>query len=300
MHTTASRGTRIEYDSVIGPKQAIDILSKSGVNAAVVTDHDTTRAYDLMKSYGKSKGVYVIRGIEITSSEGHILGLGVEEGIDKKLNGAQNRLTALETADLIRDFCGEVYIPHPFDIEKKGVGMKILEIDGMVEVFNPMNIFGFENALADKVASKLGKPKVVGADAHMQSSLNMCLTCVDSELNEDSILRSLKKGRVKFENCKYMHLMDFKELVLSRMQFSYQDIMQKINDGWDIDSWYMNYANNCAMKKIEKGMLKLGVRKPDAGIWDSMTQIAYVVAMKYAKRVKKEYSKSMRAERLFL
>ncbi len=290
MHTTASRGTRIEYDSVISPKQAIDVLSKNGVNAAIVTDHNTTRAFDFMKEYGKSKGVYVIRGIEVDSSDGHILGLGVAEGIAERLNSPTKRLTALETSDIIRDFCGEIYIPHPFDIAKKGVGMKIFEIDGMIEVFNPMNIFGFENALANKVASKLGKTKVVGADAHMQSSLNTCLTCVDSELNEDSILRNLKKGQVKFENCKYMHLTDFKELVLSRMQFSYKNTLQKINDGWNVDSWYMKYANNCAVKKIEKRMLELGVRKPDARIWGYITKMAYVVAMKYAKRVKKEYT----------
>ena len=52
VHTTASRGTRIKYDSTITPAEAIEILYKRGVDAVAVTDHNTTRAYDLMRRIG--------------------------------------------------------------------------------------------------------------------------------------------------------------------------------------------------------------------------------------------------------
>jgi len=113
MHTTESRGTRIKYDSVIRPKEAVNILSKSGVDAFVVTDHNTTRAYNKMRDYAKTKSLIAINGIEIDTTDGHVIGLGVDEGIDLKLtNGKKN---VFEICDLIRDYNGEVYIPHPFD-----------------------------------------------------------------------------------------------------------------------------------------------------------------------------------------
>ena len=167
MHTTVSRGTRIEYDSIITPMTAINTLVRSGVDAVAVTDHNTTRAYNQMNRIGERKGVYVIRGIEIDTVGGHIIGLGVEDGIDHNIKRRGKGLTALEAADLIRDFNGEVYIPHPFDIQKKGLGTKIPEVDGIVEVFKPMNIFRFENELAHIVASELERPKAVGSDAHI-------------------------------------------------------------------------------------------------------------------------------------
>jgi len=294
MHTTASKGTRIEYDSVISPEQAIDVLSKNEVDVAVVTDHNTTMAYKQMKSLGKRKNVNIIRGIEISSSDGHIIGLGVQEGIDEKLGEGRKRLSAPEAVDLIKAFCGEVYIPHPFDVQRKGLGMKIFEIDGIIEVFNPMNIFGFENELADMVASKLGRPKAVGADAHIQDRLNTCITCIDAEPNEDSVLRTIKNGSVRFENCRYMSLREFKELILRRMRFSYQYILQKIAYGWEVDRWYMKYANGWLMRQVEREVLKLGVRIPNSYIWDSASILAYVIASMYAKRVKHFYKLCMK------
>jgi len=288
MHTTSSRGSRIEYDSVISPKQAIIVLSKSGVDVAAVTDHNTTRAYNHMREIGKRKGVYVVRGIEMDTLDGHIIGLGCGEGIDRRIKGGRKRLTAPEAADLIRDFNGEVYIPHPFDIQRKGLRTKISEIEGIVEVFNPMNIFGFENELALEAATKLKRPKAVGSDAHTPTLLGSCITCIDSELNEASILSSLRKGKATFENCRYISLKEMKDWVLRRMYLSYHSIVYKTDHGWgEEDAGYMKAADSRLMRKLEKVTLELGVRRPNSHVWDFTSIIAYSTAVIIAKKQRK-------------
>jgi len=288
MHTTESRGTRIKYDSVIRPKDAVDILSKSEVDAVVVTDHNTTRAYKKMRAYAKGRPLIIINGIEIGTTDGHVVGLGVSEGIDHKLKG--RKMNAFEACDLIRDFNGEVYIPHPFDAQRKGLGIKIKEVNGIVEIFNPMNIFGFENELAYKVASKLGRPKAVGADAHSPTLLDTCLTCVDSIPEEYSIIKALKGEEVSFENCRYMTLQEMKNWILRRMQFSYLSTMDKITNGWQDDVWYMKLANNWFLRKLEKISLEVGVRNPESKAWDLVSCISYSFAAITSKQTKKHYS----------
>lgn len=292
MHTVESRGTRIKFDSVICPKEAVDFLSRRGVDAVVVSDHNTTRGYEKMKSYAKGKNLIIINGIEIGSTDGHVIGLGIDEGIDRKLEG--RKIDASETCDLIRDFNGEVYFPHPFDVQKKGLGAKISDIDGIIEVFNPMNIFGFENRLANTIASKLGKPKAVGADAHSYSLLDTCLICLDSEPEKNSILEALRKGQVSFENCRYMTLQEMKKWALKRMEFSYSSVKNKIINGWEIDTWYMKLANNWLLRKLEGVSLDLGVRNPRSLAWDLVSYVSYSIAAFKAKRTKIDYLRALR------
>ena len=70
-----------------------------------------------------------------------------------------------------------------------------MRVNGIVEVFNPMNIFGFEDEIARIVASKLGRPMAVGSDAHTESLLGYCINLVSFEPDTYSILRSLRRGR---------------------------------------------------------------------------------------------------------
>jgi len=289
MHTTASRGTRIKYDSVITPREAINVLALRGIDAVVVTDHNTTSSFELMRYFGLKRGILVIRGIEISTLDGHVIGIGVSEGIDDEVRRKISELTVEEAVDMIKDFGGEVYIPHPFDVQRKGIGRRIFDIEGIVEVFNPMNIFRFENDLANAVATFLKRPKAVGSDAHTPEFLDVCVTKLSSSLDEESIIYNLKKGKVTFENCRYMTLKEIKNWIMRRMILSYDDIKGKIREGWPEDCWYMKLANNKIMRKLETLTLDFGIRNPESRIWDLVSFISYSFTSLYAYRVKKYY-----------
>ena len=94
---------------------------------------------------------------------------------------------------------------------------------------------------------------------------------------------------MKFERCRYITLTEMKEMALRRIRFSYESVKNKIDYGWNIDSNYMIVANNPLMRKLERIVLELGVRKPTSLMWDLTSLIAYASAAAYAKRRRKEY-----------
>jgi predicted metal-dependent phosphoesterase TrpH len=286
MHTTESKGTRISTDSIIIPKQAVDIAKKNGINAIAITDHNTTSVYSKIKEYAEKNGILLINGIEINTADGHLIGLDVDLGIEKNIN---RLMTALEAKDLIKDSGGEVYIPHAFDIRNAGIGVKIKEIDGIVEVFNPLNIFKFEDKYADFVAKKLNRPRAVGADVHLPKMVDMCLTVVDSEPNVKSILTAIKKGDVKFKNCRHLTLKEMKELSLERVTNSYDFIKYKIKTGWEVDMGYVLLANNPLMKSLENLTLNLGMKTKNSKIWDFVIYVSYFLATIYGRNTRREF-----------
>jgi len=286
MHTTESRGTRIVTDSIITPKQAIDIAKINGINAIAITEHNTTSIYSKIKEYAEKNGILLIKGIEIGTVDGHLIGLDVDLDIEKKISKS---ITALEAKDLIKDSGGEVYIPHAFDIRNAGIGVKIKEIDGIVEVFNPLNIFKYEDKYADFVAKKLKRPRAVGADAHLPKMINLCLNVIDSEPDAKSILDAIKKGNVEFKNCRHLTLTEMKELSLERVTNSYDFMKNKIKTGWEINMGYMLLANNPLMKILENLVLDSGMKTKKSKVWDLVIFISYFLATVYGRNTRREF-----------
>jgi len=286
IHTTESKGTRVNVHSNINPKTAIDILKKKNIQVLAITDHDNTRAYPKIKDYAKKNGIILINGIEITTRDGEIIGLNVEPGIEKELN---MKMSVHEARDVILDYNGEILIPHPFSIMENSIGTKIKEVKGIVEVFNPGNIFGFEDKFARIAAEKLKLPMVVCSDAHYTKIIDRGVTVIESEPDIDSIFKSIKKGKVRFENCRYITWREIKEWSLIRVSRSYDDIIENLRDGWEIDKTYMKFANLKFMRFIEKKTLNLGVSKPDSRIWDIISCILYFMTNLKAWNARRRY-----------
>jgi len=287
MHTNESKGMRVKTHSNIHPKIAIDILKKKNIQVVAITDHNNTRAYSKIKDYAEKNGIILINGIEITTRDGEIIGLNIEPGIERELN---KNMTVNEAKDIILDYNGEILIPHPFDIMGNGIGKKIKEIKGIVEIFNPGNIFGFEDKFARIVAEKLNLPMVANSDAHYIRMIDRGITVIDSEPEIDSIFKSIKKGEVKFENCKYITWKEVKEWALIRVSNSYKDIMENLMDGWKSDTAYMKLANQKFIRLIQKKTLELGISKPDSRIWDIVSYIIFLVYNLYAWHARREYA----------
>jgi len=287
LHTIESKRQNVPTESVIRPKQAIDIVKKNGIDAVAVTDHNTTRYVSRIEKYAEKKGIILIKGIEMDTDSGHLIGLGIDEEIEKKFKYGMD---LLEAADLIKDFGGVVYIPHVFDIRKKGIGTRVKEVDGIIEVFNAMNIFGFENKYADIVADKLKRPKAVGADAHTPAMIPYCINVVDAEPDEYSILKNIIEGNVEFKDCRYITLRELKEWVLKRISLSYVDIKDNIRNGWIPDDWYMILANNRFIKPLENAVLEFGIRTKNSKIWDFVTYTSYFFAYFYSEFTRREFN----------
>ena len=90
------------------------MAEKMNLTGLAVTDHNTAKFHK--KEHIKSS-IIMVPGIEISTSKGHIIGLGIAENIPKKMS-------IEETIERINELGGLPVISHPFDFTRKGIGKK--------------------------------------------------------------------------------------------------------------------------------------------------------------------------------
>lgn len=173
-------------------EEIVKRAKKIGLDGIAITDHDTINGAIAAKKYVEENSIdlVIIPGVEVTTSKGHIIVLGILEEITKKLSPK-------ETIKKAKELGGIVIVPHPFHPFRHGVGdFGNLDVDA-VEVFNSRYITGYSNKKADKIAKINGYPAVAGSDAHMVEAIGFGVTKVDAKPELNSILDGIKKGRTK-------------------------------------------------------------------------------------------------------
>ncbi len=184
--------TRASKDSFIGLEDAIEAAKNAGLDGLAITDHDTIEK--ALIAANMKTDLTVIPGIEVSAKEGHILGIGVTEGIPRGL-------TAEETVERIRELGGVSIVPHPFDFFRNGVGERVVrEINpDAIETINSNSLFfHYSKKLSEELAEEIQKPQTGGSDAHMPSSIGRAYTVIEVPSRDvESILKSIKMGRTK-------------------------------------------------------------------------------------------------------
>jgi len=177
--------TNYSYDSVIKPEEVIFYAEKRGLNGVAITDHDRI---DCALKMAKETNFLIIPGIEISSLDGHVLGLNIQELIPKGLS-------VDETVDRIHSLGGIAVACHPKSLFKGSLGERTSPKFDAVEVINA-SAFPFNYSLkrSQKIASRLGKAKVGGSDAHYGPEIGCAYTLVDAELEIEEIVKSISKG----------------------------------------------------------------------------------------------------------
>jgi len=190
-HTIYSSQTKWLFESIIKPADLIKLAIKQGLDGIAITDHETFKGVlECLKIVRQKKSdLMIIPGVEISSKDGHILGLGIEEwNTDKKM-------TAEEAIDSIKNFGGIAIAAHPLvsSISRRGLGKLIenLDIDG-VEVLNYRTSKN-DNRQALRIAEKLNLGVTAGSDAHMLSDIGNVWTFSES----DDIIESVLKRETK-------------------------------------------------------------------------------------------------------
>lgn len=128
-----------------------------GLGCVAITDHNEFKAFEDEKD--NPEGIIVIPAEEVSSSEGHIVALGIDRQIPRDL-GIQ------ETIDAIHEAGGIAIAAHPYRWWS-GLGVKntlAYDFDG-IEALNARSIPS-ANRKSLKLAKKIGKPMTAGSDAH--------------------------------------------------------------------------------------------------------------------------------------
>ncbi len=185
IHSSDGRGT---------PGDIVRQAKKHGLEGVSITDHNTHEGSTQARAQvGSEKGFVVVRGIEVSAKEGHVLVYGVGENFEKGLS-------ASEVARIARDRGGIAVAAHPYR-HWTGVGESVVrKVDFVaIEGLNS-NSDKNGNARSRKLAAELKKPMVGGSDAHELGMVGAGFTAFDETLEtEEQIIDAIARGACKPE-----------------------------------------------------------------------------------------------------
>ena len=182
--------TCYSYDSLITPEELVFYAKKHGLNGVAITDHDRIDgALNIAKlNIAKISDFLIFPGIEISSLNGHIIGLNVQETIPAKLS-------VDETVDRIHNAGGIAVACHPITFFRESLGRHANSKFDLVEVINASALpFRYSVKHGKKLASQLGKPQIAGSDAHYGPEIGCAYTLVDAELDFERVIEALNRG----------------------------------------------------------------------------------------------------------
>jgi predicted metal-dependent phosphoesterase TrpH len=165
VHTKYSGFTKYKLaqfpESVSEPEMVVKAAIRKGLDVLCITDHNTIAgALKVQKCANDLKDIEIVIGEEVSTTEGEMIGLFLQERIELGLS-------AEETVRRIHDQGGIVIAPHPFSPHCHCLGRKIhcLDLDG-IEVFNAIHRDPYSNELASRKNIACGKARTGGSDAH--------------------------------------------------------------------------------------------------------------------------------------
>ena len=174
-------------DSLITPKELVYYAKKRGLNAVAVTDHNQIEG---SLKIAKETDFLVIPGMEVSSADGHIVALNLQELIPRGLS-------ARETVDKIHKAGGIAIAVHPYAWLKGSLKRHVEEAQfDAIETLNASAFpFGRNKRKATAVAQKLKLPQVAGTDAHFGPTIGYGYTAIDCEPNVDAIAKAIVNGK---------------------------------------------------------------------------------------------------------
>lgn len=258
-HTTYSKQKKIKWEGINTPAEMVERADRIGLDALCITDHDSISAWPEAMAAGKKHGIVVIPGEEVSSADGHIIGLGLNELVPKGLS-------AEETIDFIHDQGGISIAAHPFDVKGLGIRNKMEHAD-VIEIFNSLNLEKVNNWFTKRTAKKMDKPMVAGSDAHSAEMLGMSRNFIEEADDVDSVLRAIKSGNITPSRTDYHTAPVLIEWVRERMNLSYMDILEYVNENYampkaNISKYMLDkflYSENRALGYTWHGLTKFAV-----------------------------------------
>jgi predicted metal-dependent phosphoesterase TrpH len=180
VHTTYSK------DSLITPKDLVYYAKKRGLNAVAVTDHNQLEG---AQKIAKETDFLIIPGMEVSSADGHIVALNVQELIPRGLS-------APETVERIHKAGGVAIACHPYVYFKGCLKGNVCGTFDAVEVINS-RAFPFKRSVrkAEETAKAWGLSRVAGTDSHYGPQIGYAYTVIEAaDASVDAITKAIVEG----------------------------------------------------------------------------------------------------------
>lgn len=177
------------FDSTLNVKAILKKAKKEKLDIIAITDHEKFEGAILAEKL--SKDIIIIKGEEIDTEYGDIIGLFLEKEIRTQKFS--------EVIKEIRRQNGIVVIPHP--AVHHILSEKVTTKADLIEVFNS-RVGSASNNMAVKLASDLGVIGIAGSDAHFLFEIGNGVTMINSKSRKlEDIKQALLNGDVQLR-CK--------------------------------------------------------------------------------------------------
>jgi hypothetical protein len=205
MHVHTVRGAA---DSSLTPDQLVEEAQRIGLTGVNITEHDRVWDDYVFKEFRESSGLFVNRGMEVSTDMGHIIAVGLTGGYVPGIR------KATELRRVLDDLGGFMIVAHPFrhffdpihfrregrppftmTPEEAAERMPIFSIVDDIEVANG-GTQPKENQFALKVARVLGKRGIGASDCHSTQGVGYFVTVFEEDLrDQEHFLEQLHAGR---------------------------------------------------------------------------------------------------------
>ncbi len=189
--------TSYSADGGLTPAELLSEARSRGLDCIAVTDHNTVRG--ALTALGLSEAdptlPRVIPGVEVFTRDGEVIGLYVREDIPKG-----TPLT--EAVDRIREQGGLVYLPHPFDVFRRGAVSgrerdNAARLADVVEVCNGRALGPRAGAKSGRLAALHGKSRGAGSDAHHKREVGRSCVVVSELPTRETLVELLLAGTIE-------------------------------------------------------------------------------------------------------
>lgn len=150
------------FDAFSSPKDLIKSALKKGLDGIALCDHDTAAGWEEAEKAAKELNAVFIKGEEIKTNKGDILGLF----LNKEINGKGK--DPFWVIGEIKKQGGVAIIPHPYHYPEhfKDDLIKYIGTIDAIEIFNSRRPFSSPDKKAFEFAKKHNLGMSAGSDAH--------------------------------------------------------------------------------------------------------------------------------------
>jgi predicted metal-dependent phosphoesterase TrpH len=180
--------SKYSEDAYGSAEEIMKYVKKKGLQGMAITDHNYIKGGRVAQK-ASTKDFIIIPGVEISTNQGHLIGLNVSKNI------AKNKSVS-ETIDLIIDSGGIPIIPHLYR-NMSGIKFnnlkKVINKISVLEVYNSCSLPN-TNLKTAKIANKYDLGGTGGSDSHLPVYAGSGYTTIDTtDMSIDTILTEIEK-----------------------------------------------------------------------------------------------------------
>lgn len=172
VHTDASPCSRA------APADVVDAAVDAELDGIAITNHDTLAGYDEVANLAPN-GLTVIPGVEVTTTQGHLLALYV--------NNEPPQADPVTVIEHVHEQDGIAILSHPFDRFREYYDRNLARIGSRVDAVEAQNsrcLLPRFNRRALEFATQHDLAITGGSDAHFPREVGRSTTVCDSPLRE--------------------------------------------------------------------------------------------------------------------